>query len=258
MAVHCSRAARHSPATPPQQQQQMTPSLPQDSLPGDTTAPAERSLHRPPNSSKSSLGPLAFAPCVLSVPPSPRGPAPSWRDSSWTMAWGPWPSHRQYYLLLKTFDPQICFLCLSTPQPALPFSHLCFPPPSRRKSSSSMTCVPSPHCQQRHIPSSRSLHILSDPDPLLPVSSPYPLCPPPPNTPHLPLSPPQLTQVKLDYDLGSIAPAIDNKTMHFHYGTHYKAYVDNLNKATAAATNDVRSKDLTSECCWSTVCRLSA
>jgi Fe-Mn family superoxide dismutase len=56
-----------------------------------------------------------------------------------------------------------------------------------------------------------------------------------------------VTQVKLDYALGDLEPAIDNKTMNFHYGTHYKAYVDNLNKATAAATNDAKSRDLTSE-----------
>lgn len=37
--------------------------------------------------------------------------------------------------------------------------------------------------------------------------------------------------------------------MNFHYGTHYKAYVDNLNKATAEAgnNNNNRGKDLTGE-----------
>lgn len=57
----------------------------------------------------------------------------------------------------------------------------------------------------------------------------------------------QVTQVKLAYPMESLEPNIDAKTMNFHYGTHYKAYVDNLNKATAAAGSSVMSSDLTSE-----------
>jgi len=53
----------------------------------------------------------------------------------------------------------------------------------------------------------------------------------------------QVTQVKLDYALDSLEPHIDAKTMNFHYGTHYKAYVDNMN--TAAADSGNRAKDLT-------------
>lgn len=57
----------------------------------------------------------------------------------------------------------------------------------------------------------------------------------------------QVTQVKLNYALDALEPYIDAKTMNFHYGTHYKAYVDNLNKATAEAgnNNNNRGKDLT-------------
>jgi len=56
----------------------------------------------------------------------------------------------------------------------------------------------------------------------------------------------QVIQVKLPYALDSLEPKIDNKTMHFHYGTHYKGYVDNLNKATAAAAGtNAKSSDLT-------------
>jgi len=56
----------------------------------------------------------------------------------------------------------------------------------------------------------------------------------------------QVTQVKLPYQLAAIDPTIDAKTMDFHYNTHYKAYVDNLNKATAAAGPSVKAADLTS------------
>ena len=34
---------------------------------------------------------------------------------------------------------------------------------------------------------------------------------------------------KLSYDLGALAPAIDQQTMEFHYGKHHQAYVTNLN-----------------------------
>ena len=34
---------------------------------------------------------------------------------------------------------------------------------------------------------------------------------------------------KLSYDLGALAPAIDQQTMEFHYGKHHQAYVINLN-----------------------------
>jgi len=56
----------------------------------------------------------------------------------------------------------------------------------------------------------------------------------------------QVTQVKLPYALAAIDPTIDAKTMDFHFNTHYKAYVDNLNKATATAAPSVKSSDLTS------------
>jgi len=56
----------------------------------------------------------------------------------------------------------------------------------------------------------------------------------------------QVTQVKVDYALDSLEPYIDAKTMNFHYGTHYKAYVDNMNKATAESGNNAnKAKDLT-------------
>jgi len=54
----------------------------------------------------------------------------------------------------------------------------------------------------------------------------------------------QVTQVALPYKLGELEPTIDSKTMHLHYGTHYKGYVDNLNKATASAAAGVKSADL--------------
>lgn len=57
----------------------------------------------------------------------------------------------------------------------------------------------------------------------------------------------QISQVQLPYKLESLEPNIDSKTMNFHYGTHYKAYVDNLNKATASAGASVKSSDLSSE-----------
>lgn len=55
----------------------------------------------------------------------------------------------------------------------------------------------------------------------------------------------QLTQVKLQYALDALEPHIDAKTMNLHYGKHYKAYVDNLNKATATAAARVKASDLT-------------
>jgi superoxide dismutase len=57
----------------------------------------------------------------------------------------------------------------------------------------------------------------------------------------------QVTQVKLPYDLKDIAPTIDAQTMDFHFNTHYKAYVDNLNKALGTAPAAAKSSDLTSE-----------
>jgi len=56
----------------------------------------------------------------------------------------------------------------------------------------------------------------------------------------------QVTQVKLPYQLAAIDPTIDAKTMDFHFNTHYKAYVDNLNKATATAAPSVKASDLSS------------
>lgn len=44
-----------------------------------------------------------------------------------------------------------------------------------------------------------------------------------------------------------IAPTIDAQTMEFHYGTHYKAYVDKMNKALGTAPATVKSSDLTSK-----------
>jgi Fe-Mn family superoxide dismutase len=58
----------------------------------------------------------------------------------------------------------------------------------------------------------------------------------------------QVTQVKLPYQLAAIDPTIDAKTMDFHFNTHYKAYVDNLNKATATAAPSVKASDLSSKC----------
>lgn len=57
----------------------------------------------------------------------------------------------------------------------------------------------------------------------------------------------QVSQVKLPYNLKDIAPTIDAQTMEFHYATHYKAYVDNLNKALGTAPASVKSSDLTSK-----------
>lgn len=54
----------------------------------------------------------------------------------------------------------------------------------------------------------------------------------------------QVTQVKLAYALDSLEPNIDAKTMTLHYGTHYKAYVDNLNAATAKAGAAAKGSDL--------------
>lgn len=34
---------------------------------------------------------------------------------------------------------------------------------------------------------------------------------------------------KLPYDLDALAPAIDKRTMEFHYGKHHQAYINNLN-----------------------------
>lgn len=38
------------------------------------------------------------------------------------------------------------------------------------------------------------------------------------------------TQPQLPYSSGSLAPAISQETVDFHYGKHEKAYIDNLNK----------------------------
>jgi Fe-Mn family superoxide dismutase len=40
--------------------------------------------------------------------------------------------------------------------------------------------------------------------------------------------------VPLPYAYSALEPAIDTLTMEIHYGRHYKAYVDNLNRAVAA------------------------
>jgi superoxide dismutase, Fe-Mn family len=39
----------------------------------------------------------------------------------------------------------------------------------------------------------------------------------------------------LPYSYDALAPAIDEQTMRIHHGRHHQAYVDNLNKAVAAA-----------------------
>lgn len=36
----------------------------------------------------------------------------------------------------------------------------------------------------------------------------------------------------LPYDLSALEPSVSARTMEFHYGKHYKTYVDNLNKLT--------------------------
>ncbi len=38
------------------------------------------------------------------------------------------------------------------------------------------------------------------------------------------------TQPELPYDEGALAPAISAETVHYHYGKHEKAYIDNLNR----------------------------
>lgn len=43
----------------------------------------------------------------------------------------------------------------------------------------------------------------------------------------------QYTQAPLPYATDALEPNIDKMTMEIHYGRHHKAYVDNLNKATA-------------------------
>lgn len=68
----------------------------------------------------------------------------------------------------------------------------------------------------------------------------------------------QVTQVKLPYALDSLEPNIDAKTMNLHYGTHYKAYVDNLNAATAKAGAAAKGSDLTGEWAdWATAERVT-
>jgi len=37
-------------------------------------------------------------------------------------------------------------------------------------------------------------------------------------------------RIKLPYELDSLEPYIDKKTMDFHYNKHYKGYVDKLNE----------------------------
>eukprot|EP00775_Hariotina_reticulata_P004270 gene4270-4522_t len=56
----------------------------------------------------------------------------------------------------------------------------------------------------------------------------------------------QISQIKLPYKLDSIEPAIDTKTMTFHYGTHYATYVNNTNAALANATSLSNKSNLTS------------
>lgn len=46
----------------------------------------------------------------------------------------------------------------------------------------------------------------------------------------------QIQQAKTSYDLASIAPAIDAKTMDLHFSTHYQTYVNNTNAALNNAT----------------------
>lgn len=38
------------------------------------------------------------------------------------------------------------------------------------------------------------------------------------------------TQPELPYDEGALAPAISAETVHYHYGKHERAYIDNLNR----------------------------
>jgi superoxide dismutase len=69
----------------------------------------------------------------------------------------------------------------------------------------------------------------------------------------------QISQVQLRYTLDAIEPAIDTKTMTFHYGTHYSAYVNNTNAALANVTelsNDMKS-NLTGQCCKMYICSAS-
>ncbi|MDE5900305.1 MAG: superoxide dismutase [Muribaculaceae bacterium] len=43
-------------------------------------------------------------------------------------------------------------------------------------------------------------------------------------------------QPDLPYDEAALEPAISAKTVHFHYGVHEKAYIDNLNKLIEGTT----------------------
>jgi superoxide dismutase, Fe-Mn family len=43
----------------------------------------------------------------------------------------------------------------------------------------------------------------------------------------------QFSQAPLPYAPEALEPSIDKTTMEIHYGRHHKAYIDNLNKATA-------------------------
>ena len=43
-------------------------------------------------------------------------------------------------------------------------------------------------------------------------------------------------QPALPYDEAALEPAISAKTVHFHYGVHEKAYIDNLNKLIEGTT----------------------
>ena len=47
----------------------------------------------------------------------------------------------------------------------------------------------------------------------------------------------------LPYAHDGLEPAIDKETMSFHYDKHHQAYVDNLNKAVAAAGVEGQSFD---------------
>jgi superoxide dismutase, Fe-Mn family len=51
----------------------------------------------------------------------------------------------------------------------------------------------------------------------------------------------QFTQAPLPYAPEALEPSIDKTTMEIHYGRHHKAYVDNLNKATAGKPEEKMS-----------------
>ena len=53
----------------------------------------------------------------------------------------------------------------------------------------------------------------------------------------------QFTQAPLPYAPDALVPSIDKMTMEIHYGKHHKAYVDNLNKATAGKPEEKMTPD---------------